>query len=173
MPMWLLLVLPLVLEILVVVGSIGYISFRQGKKAAKEVNIHPIGQVASQVQKDIKEYLSRIHRINEINADGVKLGELKLQNLPSIEKHIWHQMQKIEAVYKIMLLTDQGELVGVERLDEQRFQVQVAGEQTGNAIAIYTRNQESDRTLLQQTELKLYPRDLVSVRGGCRGRQME
>lgn len=158
--MWLFLVLPLVLQIVAIVGLTGYLSFRKEKKAVKEVNIYLGSQVATQVQKDIKNYLSMPHLINDNNADAVKLGELKLQDLPSLEKHIWHQMQKFDSVNKIQLLTEQGELVGVERLDEKRFQVQVAGEKTGDS--------EGDRTLWRQ-EPNFDPRSLSWYRLGADG----
>ncbi|MGK7901142.1 MAG: PAS domain S-box protein [Hormoscilla sp.] len=166
MPIWLMLVLPLVLQILVLVGLTGYLSLRQEKKAVKKVNIHLGSQIATQVHKEIVNYLSTPHLLNKINADAVLLGELKLQNISSLSKHIWHQMHKFDAVRQIQLGTEQGELLGVERWEEQQWNLQVAGTETGNAIAIYSLDAEGDRTLLRQ-EPNFDPRTLTWYRIGA------
>ncbi len=74
-PLRLIFTVPFMIEIFVIVGLVGYLSYKSGKEAVNDV----AGQLREEVILKIKTYvnqeLSTLILINKLNADAIKRGE--------------------------------------------------------------------------------------------------
>jgi signal transduction histidine kinase/DNA-binding response OmpR family regulator len=98
-PLRLVLVVPFVVQIFAAVGLVGYFSLRNGQKAINDLAIQLQTEVSSRIEQHLDSYLTAPHQINQINADAVKLGLLKLQDFKSAGRYFWKQMQVFDVGY--------------------------------------------------------------------------
>lgn len=95
----LLLVLPFVLQIFVAVGLVGWLSLRNGKQAVHELADQLIDKSQSLVDEHLDSYLAEPHRINQLNAEAIGLGELNLNDFNHSGRHFWKQTQSFNVSY--------------------------------------------------------------------------
>ncbi|WP_052128489.1 cache domain-containing protein [Neosynechococcus sphagnicola] len=101
LPLRVVLVLPFVLQVTVAVGLTGWLSSRNGEKAVGKVASQLLGSVSDNIQQKLEAYLELPQLINRTNANAIHLGQIYPQNLPSLERHFWYQMQLYPAVSQI------------------------------------------------------------------------
>ncbi|HEY9802404.1 MAG TPA: SpoIIE family protein phosphatase [Leptolyngbyaceae cyanobacterium] len=92
-----------VLQIIVAVGLVGYLSFRNGQKAVNELANQLIQEVANRTTGHLNTYLQTPQLVNSLNVDAVRLGELDLQNLSAVEKHLFIQLQQFNSISTIQV----------------------------------------------------------------------
>jgi len=68
-------------------------------------------EVSSRIDQHLDTYLATPHKINQINADAIKLGLLKLQDFQGIGHYFWKQIQVFDVSY-ISLVLPTGEYAG-------------------------------------------------------------
>ncbi|XQQ06696.1 MAG: hypothetical protein EDM05_57480 [Leptolyngbya sp. IPPAS B-1204] len=74
-PLRLILVLPFVLQIFAAVGLVGYLSFRNGQRAVKDLAAELHREIASRTQQHLETYLATPHLVNQISVDAVREGD--------------------------------------------------------------------------------------------------
>jgi PAS domain S-box-containing protein len=95
----LLLVLPFVLQIGVAVGLVGWLSLRNGKAAVETLAHQVIDKSQRLVNQHLNTYLAEPHRINQLNAEAIQLGELNLNDFDRSGRHFWKQSQSFNVGY--------------------------------------------------------------------------
>jgi PAS domain S-box-containing protein len=95
----LLLVLPFVLQIFVAVGLVGWLSLQNGKQAVHEMADQLIDKSQKLVGQHLDTYLAEPHRINQLNADAIGLGDLNLNDFNHSGRQFWKQMQSFNVSY--------------------------------------------------------------------------
>lgn len=118
-------IVPFLLEIFIIVGIVGYLSFRNGQKAVNLLAYQLQNRVTAQVIEELENYLETPHLVNQINADSTKIGQLTLDNRSAIERHIWQQIRLFQSVNSIYLGTTAGEVIGIDREDRERLVLKV------------------------------------------------
>ncbi len=98
------LIVPFVLQIAGTVGLVGYLSFRNGQQAVNEVASELRSEISDRVKLYLKTYLATPHLINRINVDAVRLGQLDLQNLPKLERHLFAQLMQFGLDWLIVVV---------------------------------------------------------------------
>lgn len=151
------LVVPFVLQIFAAVGLTGYFSLRNGQQAVNDLANQLMHKHSELVGQHLDRYLVVPNQINQINLDAIELGLLDLQNLPSMGRYFWKQMQVYEVGY-INYGGEDGRFIGIERLNNGKFLInEVSGktslEQADNSITyIYDADSRGNRTKLLESD---------------------
>jgi two-component system sensor histidine kinase ChiS len=152
------LVVPFVVQIMGVVGLTGWLAWRNGQQAVDDLALQLRSQVSTQVKMYLSHYLENPDLINNLNAKAIRLGEVKLENSASIERHLWHQIQLFHSVSFIQFGTETGEFVGVERLKPDRINIVIAGKETGNNFSVFATDDRGRRGGLIRSKPDYDPR---------------
>ena len=145
-PLRLILVVPFVLQVLLAVGAVGFLSFHNGQRAVEELSNRLGSEIAARIQERLDAYLQAPHRINQINAANVRSGKLDPSDIPDLEQHFWEQIQLFESARYIYYGSQQGFFSGAERSGEKNLRLGYwsAGSE-GNKFYTYPTNARGDR----------------------------
>lgn len=139
------LILPFVLQLFAIAGLLGYLSWRNGQKAVNDVAVQLRSEIGDRIKQNLDTYLDTPHRLNQSNANAMRLGELNRRNFAQLETHFWHQLALFESVTVVGFANEQRELVAAERQSNQALTIRVSERATGYALRTYTTNQQGDR----------------------------
>ena len=152
------LVVPFILQISLAVGLTGWLSIQNGQRAVNEVAIQLRNEITARIQQYLEIYVETPHKINQLNANAIQLGEVNIQNLSRLEQHLWYQLKTFDTVTAVYLASEYGEHVAVQRADDGQFQVKLSGKSTGNEIRIYAADQPGHYTQLLRSKPNYDPR---------------
>lgn len=132
------LVIPFVLQIMLAVSLVGYLSFRNGQKAVQSLASQLVEEISDQVAQYLDDYTSVPHQINQINLDAVDLGILNLDDFEETGQYFWRQLEVFNVGY-INFGSTQGAFIGAERLDDGSFLIhEVRATDTANFYSYTT-----------------------------------
>ena len=127
LPLRLLLILPFVVQVSVVVGLVGWLSFRNSQKAINDLVDQLLEKVVEKVENRINNYISQPPAIVKLNYRSARQGLLKLENLPAIQNQFWGQMQVFPLVREIFLGDNSGRFLGVLRREVKgNFEIKIS-----------------------------------------------
>ena len=110
-----LIVTSFVAQIAVAVGLTGWLSFRDAQKAVNDLSSQLRSEITARVQQGLNHYLGDPHLINEININGVRLGELDFNDITRLERHFWQQSKLFPFTSYIYAGTEQNIFSGAEQ----------------------------------------------------------
>lgn len=106
---------PFLLQIFIIVGLVGYFSFRNGQQAVNEVADELRNEVTSSVKQHLQNYLEKPQLIVQLNQKAAKLEQLSFDNIQEIEIDFWQQIKIFDSVYAIYLGNEAGKFAYVKR----------------------------------------------------------
>ena len=116
-PLTYILVIPFLLQLLIVVGLIGWLSFHNGQKAINNLASKFRQEVAARINEKVDQYLQTPHLINQLSANALKEDNLSIFPIQG-QKFFWQQMNLFKSVQWIYCGSAQkGEFLGVTRLE--------------------------------------------------------
>ena len=133
------------------VALVGYISFRNGTKAAENLAQQLQKEVYSKVELELKNYLTIPTQVNQINIDNRNLSILNLKNFPVVEKYFYRQIQVFSQIGFIGYATESGELVGVERLDNGKIEINLMEQSSIHNLRIYPTDLQGNKLTKRKT----------------------
>jgi signal transduction histidine kinase/DNA-binding NarL/FixJ family response regulator len=145
-PLRLVLVVPFVFQIFAAVGLTGWLSLRNGQRAVNEVATQLRSEITARIDQHLDDYLETPHTVNQINADAIRLNLLNVNNFTQARHHFWQQLQYFESVSYIQFGSERGTFIGVERLGDGVFTVEVKDETTGAHKYVYALDENGHRT---------------------------
>ncbi len=98
------------------------------------------------------------HQINQLNANAVRVGEVRVGDALALERHLWYQLETFDSVTAVYISSENREHVAVERSDNGSFQVKVSGDSTGHEVRIYAADRPGHRTKLLRPKPNYDPR---------------
>ncbi len=146
-PLQLVLIVPFVVQIVAAVGLVGYLSYQNGQKAVNDLAEQLTDKASNLVDQHLDDYLSQPHKLNQINADAVKLGLLDLRDRKKAGQYFWKQMQVYNFSYLSGSNTD-GTGAGAARYDGKTVTIDEIFSKT---LDTYATDAEGNRTQLLQT----------------------
>ena len=159
----LVLIVPFLLQLFAAVGLTGWLSLSNGQRAVDEA----ISQVREGLTRRTREYLSRYletaHRINQLNAYAIELGQLDERDPVALGRHFWHQLEEFESAAYIFLGSPHGGTAGAGRTGAQRTVDRTELDAELGLVA-GTRSEFS-------TDETGYARELIDARPGMDARQ--
>ncbi|MBD2578410.1 HAMP domain-containing protein [Oscillatoria sp. FACHB-1406] len=75
------------------VGLTGYLSFRNGDKAVRDLATQLQAETGRRVEQHLDSYLALPHQINALNLDAIARGEIQLQDIKGSARYFWKQSQ--------------------------------------------------------------------------------
>lgn len=149
MPLRLVLAVPFTIQIVVIVGLVGYFSFKNGQQAVDRLAHHLIDKAGDRIEDRLSTYFALPKQINQINLDAVELGLLDLQDFDRTGHYFWKQMQVFNVGY-INYANIQGEFIGVERLNDGYFLINETLKTSISRQSIYTTDNRGSRQSLKK-----------------------
>ena len=150
-------IVPMVLQILVAVGLVGYFSWKNGEKAVNDLASQLMQEVGDRSQQ-LDSYLATPHKINQLNQNALDLGEMNIQDLKSMKNHFWRQYQIFNGVSQIQFATTEGEFVALTVREDGTPTYQVR-ELTGE-LQIYAIDKEGKQGKMLTSLGNFDPREL-------------
>ncbi|WP_017659433.1 hybrid sensor histidine kinase/response regulator [Baaleninema simplex] len=140
-------VVPFVLQICAAVSLVGWLSFRNGQRAVKDLVVQLEEEVNTRVKERLNAYLAVPHAINRSNANALDLGQLDPDDLQSMERYFWRQMQTFDRqVSYIQFARADGEFVGIELNDDGTLNYQIT--ENSGELRNYSIDENGDRDRL-------------------------
>ncbi len=116
-----LLTVPFLLQIFIIVGLVGFFSFRNGQQAVNEVTTKLRNEVTFSVQQHLQNYLATPQLIVELNQKAAQLDQLTLNDLKGIELDFWQQIQIFDSVDAVYFANEAGQFAYVKRESSDTF----------------------------------------------------
>jgi signal transduction histidine kinase/CheY-like chemotaxis protein len=114
-PLRLILVLPFVLQTVGAVGLVGYLSFKNGQQAVKELAESLMDKSTALVSERLDNYLGTPPKINKTTLDAIDLGLLDLKDFKTAGHYFWQQLQLYPDITFISYVLNGGEYTGAGR----------------------------------------------------------
>lgn len=116
LPLKVVLVVPLLVQALVIIGVVGYFSFRDGRSTAVMM-LRDLGEsTADQVHDHIDyHYLETPLDVNEIAANLMTSGHLPTDDPEVLGRYFWHQLRTQDSLQFLYFATARGSYVGAAR----------------------------------------------------------
>ncbi|MCX7596526.1 MAG: histidine kinase, partial [Fischerella sp.] len=89
LPLQPILVVPFLLQILVAVGLVGYLSFKNGQKAVNELANQLVDKASQQVNDHLDTYLALPVQLTQINVDAIANKEVDLNDPVVSGRYFW------------------------------------------------------------------------------------
>ncbi|MEM1279377.1 MAG: adenylate/guanylate cyclase domain-containing protein [Cyanobacteria bacterium P01_D01_bin.6] len=108
--------LPVLVQICLAVGLVGYLSFRNGQQAVQVLASQLRSEISARIQGELQSYFGNPHAINRLNATAFSHGDLDIKGASQGEHLLFQQMKiypEIALVYCGSAQT--GEFFGVLR----------------------------------------------------------
>jgi PAS domain S-box-containing protein len=152
LPLRFVLVVPFVLQLMVVISLIGWLSFQNGKEAIDDIAAQLRSEITAHIQDRVKAFLSVPYFINSLNQAGIEHGELQLTDTDSMARHFWHQIKLFTEMTYISYSNEQGDIVSANRdLYSKQLKTLLANAATQHAHNHYATDEQGYRTQLLQS----------------------
>ncbi len=149
------LTIPFILQVVAIVGLVGYLSHRNGQRSVEDLTNQLMDAVSKKIEQKLTSYLEPAQVVNQINSDAVRRGALNLDfDAPDtqLEKYLWQQMQLFRSLTWINLGTEQGSTLGAWRPSAtQNVQLAISNPSTQYFGTYYDTNALGQR----RTKLKI------------------
>jgi PAS domain S-box-containing protein len=97
-PLWRILIVLFVAQVLLAVGLVGYISSRNARRAVNEVAHLLRSEVTTRIEERLRSFLAIPHTLNEVNASLIAQGVLDPNDAGALAQHFWQQVQAAPSV---------------------------------------------------------------------------
>jgi adenylate cyclase len=138
-PLRVILIVPFIIQLVAVVGLIGYLSFSNGQKSVYELTTVLRNEIISRIEQHLFDYLKTPHIINQINADAFRFKMLNITDPIAIQRYFWQQLQMFDSASYISFANEQGNYIGVERREDHTIAI---GEKKEDQFYLYTETAE-------------------------------
>ncbi|NUN64448.1 PAS domain S-box protein [Pseudanabaena biceps] len=118
-PLSLLLTVPFLLNTFVIVGIIGWLSFRNGHHAISLLASQLHRKATEQVQDRLHSYLELPYTLNQLNANSINLEQIEASDEERVQTQFWHQLQSFPHINNIYLATTSGAYLGARRINDK------------------------------------------------------
>ncbi|MBE9187563.1 PAS domain S-box protein [Microcoleus sp. LEGE 07076] len=154
-PLQTVLVVPFLVQIVGTVGVVGWLSFQNGQRAVNDVAAQLRAEISDRIKDRMENYMSIPHIVNHLNVQGIKLGQLDLENKKQLELHFLEQIQYFDSISIIYVATENGDHSGAIRTKDRTL-ISAADSSTGNKLARFTADSKGNRVNLVQVSPKNY-----------------
>lgn len=150
-PLRLTLTTPFMLQVIVVVGVVGALSFRNGQRAVNTLASQLLLEVTGRIENRIQTFADTPYQFLQINLAAVGSGNVDLSNLANLTDYFWRQTQITDAVPYIYFGNEQGDFVGVWRESDTQTTLRYRDETLAPNRQIYELDANGQRQALIRT----------------------
>ncbi len=151
------LLVPFFLLITGTVGLVGYLSFRNGQQAVRNLATQLRSELTARINQELHSYFDIPHEINQLNATALVQGKLDIINATD-ENLLWRQMKIAPNLAFVYCGSPQnGEFFGVLRvLENQSLQLSYSNQETDFYRDYYGLDVRGSRTFKLRTSDKQF-----------------
>lgn len=150
-PLNVVLVVPFVLQIALAVGITGYLSFRNGQKAVRQLAVRIEEKIGNEIEQHILDYLENYQNFHQILLASIRSNNLDFKNFNNLEKYFWHQIQT-GLVSDVFFANPQGETIGIRQQEDDSITLRIKDPSTGNNRHKYLLDRQRNRVELIQNK---------------------
>lgn len=99
LPLRAVLIVPFVLQILLVAGLIGFLSFRNGQHAVRDLATQLEAEIGQRIEQTLETYIKMPQLANQATADAVRQGRLDVNNIDLLQEYLWNQFRQFNDQY--------------------------------------------------------------------------
>lgn len=126
--MKLFLVVPFAILLSATIGTVSYLSFRNGQMAVNKISGQLQQEISSRVKEQVQNYLEVPRLVTQTNTDVIQLGMIDLNNLDSAKGYLWRLASRFKTISAIALTNAKGEYLQIRRTDKPRSENSQVGE---------------------------------------------
>jgi PAS domain S-box-containing protein len=144
------LVVPFIIPIFVSTGLVGWLSFRNGQRAIDDLATQLNSEISNRIQQHVLGYLNKSNQVLQITNAGIQSDNLKLNNFAALQRYFWRIVQNRDTETETYLSfgNEQGEFVGVEHLENGRFQLKIRTQEIAPKREVYFLDDQGNRAML-------------------------
>lgn len=146
-----------VILVVVTAGPIGYISFRNGQQAVKNLANQMQDSIQDRVEHDLNNFLARPHALNQINAAAIRSGLVGPRDLTGLRTRFFHQIQALDSVMTCAFGSEVGEFASAGRRSEGGFDSAIADKSLDNDYRVYLLDEQGEPTEVVTVVQDYYP----------------
>jgi two-component system sensor histidine kinase ChiS len=137
------LIVPFVIQIVVAVALIGWLSFYNGQKAVDDIATQLGGEITARIHQHLKSLTALPLMINKNNAGAIHLGLLDLDCIPTppdpflssstvntcqknVVRYFWNQVKAFNTVSYVGVGSENGKYIGAKMRDDQSIIIELA-----------------------------------------------
>lgn len=147
LPLRLVLVVPFLLQIFTAVGLTGWLSFRNGQEAVKDLASQLRQEVVAHIQQKLNTDLATPHIVNQINANNIITGNIDFKTISKSSLFLWQQLQVFPAI-ATSIATQDGKYIEVVRMENGELHIL---ESVNYQINMYATDNRGKATWLLQS----------------------
>ncbi|VXD25855.1 putative Diguanylate cyclase/phosphodiesterase [Planktothrix serta PCC 8927] len=140
-----LLVIPFVLQIVIAVGITGFFSYRNGQKAVHELATQLHEEISTRIELALRTYLNRAHLVNETNKNALTPDFISLTDFTRLKQFFLSQVNSFSPIDYIAWGSEKGEYIGVRRINDQQFNLEIVQNSTQDWFHIYSLNKTGEQ----------------------------
>lgn len=122
MPLRYWLIFPIVLQMLIIMGLVGWLVCQNKQESAQRRSQELRENSVRQVQSYLEQTLAISDQIHQINLAAIQLGMLSTTDLKKMGQYFWKQAQTFN-LSRIDYATPQGNLIGIEQAEDGTWQM--------------------------------------------------
>ena len=98
MPLQAIFVIPFVLQIVLAVGIVSYISYRNSRQAVNLLVTQLQTEISQRIDERLNQYLTIPHLLNQIETDVLESGQLDLAHPETTLPYFWQNLRLFEGL---------------------------------------------------------------------------
>ncbi|SKB16203.1 putative Diguanylate cyclase/phosphodiesterase [Planktothrix sp. PCC 11201] len=143
-----LLVIPFVLQIAIAVGITGFFSYRNGQKAVNDLATQLHQEISSRIELSLRTYLDQAHLMNETNKNALTQEFISLTDFTGLQRFFLGQLKALPSIDYVAWGSEQGEYIGIQRINNQQFNLEIVQNSTQDWFHIYRLTPTGERVKL-------------------------
>lgn len=121
LPLRWVLTFPFVIQIIVVVSLVGFLSWRNGEEAITDISGQLRHEITARIVQNISHYLELPHQLNQNNANSMQDGHLDSHDPVALYRYFFKQLQIFPGLFALgFAYQADGSFVTVGRMNQQQ-----------------------------------------------------
>ncbi|HEY9689456.1 MAG TPA: diguanylate cyclase [Coleofasciculaceae cyanobacterium] len=157
LPLPLSLVAPFVVQMVVIVSLVGYLSYRNGQRSLDSAMTQLQNEMIDRVDSLLRVALTDVQDINHRNARVLQRGDLSLSQGDRLSRYFWNQLSSTNSITFTGIGLANGQAFGAERNDRGELLIRQTG--PANTLCNYSTNQQGQPQKALQCTAGFDPRE--------------
>ncbi|KAB2952634.1 response regulator [Heliorestis acidaminivorans] len=138
LPLRLVLIVPFVIQLMIVVGLTGWLSWKNGQEAVSDVTTKLRSEITERIYDHLKNHMDTPPLVNQLNANVLETNMLDLQNKEERERFFYHQIKSFPDIAYTFIGTTEGHFFGTRRMPNGDLEQVIVDNKTGPNSHYYT-----------------------------------
>jgi len=149
LPLKFVLVIPFVIQMVIVAGVIGWLSYLNGRAAIEDMANQLRQEITSRIQDKVQNFLAIPSTIDHFNLLAFEHHEIDVTEIDATARYLWRQLKYFPTVTYISYTNNQGHIISAYRdFVTKELRIFHANEATQRAHMQYATDDQGNRTTL-------------------------